>query len=131
MPYLQLLTRAVYDPGIMLMWALIPSMIADVCDADELETGCRREASFSSVYQWIWKCGATLAMVSGGFLIAMVGADVDGATDMLPEEVVHRLRLLLSVVPALFGCVALFMIYKFPLSREKVSTIRREIENRR
>jgi len=128
MPYLQLITRALFDPGIILMWALVPSMIADVCDVDELHTGRRREASYSSVYQWIWKLGATLAMISGGTLMSLVGADVKSADDMLPEGAVFRLRLLLCIVPAFFGLIAFACIYFFPLTREKVDDTKRQLQ---
>lgn len=130
-PYLQLLTRAIFDPGIIMMWALIPSMIADVCDVDELQTGRRREASFSSIYQWIWKFGATFSMIAGGTLISLVGADVDNADQMLSEDVVFRLRLLLAIVPALFGLVAFLCIYFFPLTRERVDEAKTELEAKR
>jgi GPH family glycoside/pentoside/hexuronide:cation symporter len=106
LPYLQLVTRAIFQPGIMLMWALVPSMIADVCDVDEVRSGRRREASFSSVYQWVWKLGATLAMTLGGVLLSLAGAQTTTPGAELPPETVLRLRLLLSIVPALFGCLA-------------------------
>ena len=116
-PELQLLSRAIFQPGIMLMWALVPSMIADVCDIDEERTGRRREASFSSVYQWIWKLGATLAMSAGGALLSLAGANAATGDAQLSPDAVLRLRLLLSIVPALFGCVAMFFIFRYPARR--------------
>ena len=126
-PYLQLASRAVFQPGIMLMWALVPSMIADVCDLDELQTGRRREASYSSVYQWIWKVGATVAMAVGGSLLALAGADVDEKTEVLPPGVVSNLRLMLGVVPALFGLIAFACVWRFPLTEATVDGIKREL----
>jgi len=120
MPYLQLVTRSIFQPGIMLMWALIPSMIADVCDFDEVRSGRRREASFSSVYQWVWKLGATLAMTLGGLLLSLAGAQTTTAGAELPPETVLRLRLLLSIVPALFGCLAAACILRYTLPAAKV-----------
>lgn len=106
MPYLQMATRMLFQPGIMLMWALIPSMIADVCDLDEASSGRRREASFSSVFQWIWKLGATLAMTTGGLLLSLAGAQATGEAGTLSPDVVLRLRVLLSTVPVVFCSVA-------------------------
>ena len=130
-PYIQLLTRAIFDPGIIMMWALIPSMIADVCDVDELKTGNRREASFSSVYQWIWKFGATFSMIAGGSLISLVGADVAEADQMLSADVVFRLRLLLAIVPTMFGVIAFICIWSFPLTRDRIEVTKAELAAKR
>jgi GPH family glycoside/pentoside/hexuronide:cation symporter len=113
LPYLQLVTRAIFQPGIMLMWALIPSMIADVCDVDEARSGRRREASFGSVYQWVWKLGATLAMTLSGVLLSLAGAQTATTEAELSPETILRLRLLLSIVPALFGCIAAACIFAY------------------
>jgi GPH family glycoside/pentoside/hexuronide:cation symporter len=117
MPYLQLVSRCIFQPGIMMMWALVPSMIADVCDLDEVRSGRRREASFSSVYQWIWKLGATLAMTLGGVLLSLAGAQTTTAGAEMPPETILRLRLLMSIVPALFGCMAAICILCYPNTR--------------
>lgn len=129
-PYLQLICRGVFQPGIMLMWALVPSMIADVCDLDELKSGHRREASFSSVYQWIWKLGATLAMTLGGLLLSLAGANVTGDGVMLGPDVVFRLRLILSVVSPLFAVVAFGCIWFYPLTEMKLRDIKQELSKR-
>jgi GPH family glycoside/pentoside/hexuronide:cation symporter len=127
-PYLQLLSRVVFQPGLMLMWALIPSMIADVCDLDELKSGCRREASFISVYQWIWKLGATLGMALGGALIALAGADVRSPDAVLSGITVFRLRLLMALLPALLSCCALICLKIFPLTGKRVMEIKSMLE---
>lgn len=120
MPYLQLVSRMLFQPGILMMWALIPSMIADVCDLDEARNGYRREASFSSVYQWIVKLGATSAMVVGGFLLSFAGAGKVQAETVLTPQTILSLRLMLAIVPACFALVAMFCIWKYPLSEAKI-----------
>lgn len=124
MPYLQMICMLIYQPGIMLMWALIPSMIADVCDMDELTSGRRREASFSSIYQWIWKLGATLAMMLSGLLLGLAGAKTAAADAMLAPNVIFRLRLLLSIVPSLMGMAAFLCLWLYPLTEKRVQEIK-------
>lgn len=130
MPYLQLVSMLIYQPGIMLMWCLIPSMIADVCDMDELTSGQRREASFSSIYQWIWKVGATLAMLMSGLLIQAVGARTETPEALLSPDVVFRLRLLLALFPAFMGLLSATCIWRYPLTRDKVLEIKEALRNR-
>ena len=127
MPYLQLICILIYLPGVMVMWALIPSMIADVCDMDELESGRRREASFSSIYQWIWKLGGTLAMTLGGLLLGLAGAKTEGDAE-LSAEVVMNLRVLLSSVPTMMGVDALVCLWLYPLSEGRVAQIKEELQ---
>ena len=130
-PYLQLISRAIYQPGNILMWALIPAMIADICDLDELKTGRRREASFGSVYHWVWKCGATLAAMLSGVLLSLVGATAGEPNAMLSAEVILRMRLILGIVPVLLGCIAFLCIWRFPVTQAQIEDAKRELEIRK
>ncbi len=58
------------------LFTLMGSMIADVCDLDELETGHRREGMFGSIYWWVVKLGMALAFGMSGFLLNSTGFDV-------------------------------------------------------
>jgi GPH family glycoside/pentoside/hexuronide:cation symporter len=131
LPYLQLVCILIYMPGLMLMWALIPAMIADVCDLDELEWGRRREASFSSIYQWLFKFGGTLAMTLGGLLLAATGATTDSATAALPPNVVFRLRVLLSSVPTFMGVCAFVCMWLYPLTKDHMRTVKEKLNARK
>ena len=37
----------------LVLYSMAGSMIADICDQDELENGVRREGSYSAVYQLV------------------------------------------------------------------------------
>lgn len=130
-PYLQLISRAIFQPGNILMWALIPSMIADICDVDELETGRRREGGFGSVYQWIWKCGATLAAMLGGVLLSLVGAKTSSPDAVFPAEVIFRMRLVLALVPTVLGCISFLCIWFFPLTEKRIQEVKAELAFRK
>ena len=123
-PYLQLACRALIQPGIMLMWALIPSMIADVCDMDALQTGARREAIFNAIFQWVWKLGATLALSLSGVVLSLLGADGVESGDLLSADVVQRMRLCMALVPMLMCMGAALCILKYPLTEKKVESIK-------
>ena len=126
-PFLQIVSRVLFQPGIMLMWTLIPSMIADVCDMDELETGMRREASFSSIYQWIWKLGATFAMIFSGGLISLVGAGAALPEMMLAPDIIFRLRFLLAAVPTIFCMGAILCIARYPITHKRLEEIQNQL----
>jgi GPH family glycoside/pentoside/hexuronide:cation symporter len=91
---------------------------------DELESGRRREASFSSVYQWIWKLGATLAMMLSGVLLGIAGAKTSSPDEMLSPRTIQNLRLLLSSVPTLMGVVAFICLWLYPLNEKRVAELK-------
>jgi glycoside/pentoside/hexuronide:cation symporter, GPH family len=87
-----------------------------------------REAVFNAAFQWVWKLGATLAMTVSGTLLTFIGADIGNPDDMLGPEVVHRLRLAFSIVPALFSGVAMVLIWRYPLTAERIAEIKAQKE---
>ena len=52
----------------------MPSMMADVVDADELNTHERREGMYGSIYWWVVKLGMAAALAAASSLRKM--ADV-------------------------------------------------------
>ena len=55
--------------GLGSLFTLIPSMIADVCDLDELQTHERREGMYGSIFWWVIKLGMSLALVLSGYML--------------------------------------------------------------
>jgi GPH family glycoside/pentoside/hexuronide:cation symporter len=51
---------------------LIPSMLADVCDDDELRHGQRREGTFGAIYSWIVKSSVSVAFLGTGIMLNVV-----------------------------------------------------------
>lgn len=128
MPYLQVISRCLFQPFMALLWALVPAMIADVCDLDELETGHRREAAFGAAYQWLWKFGSTAAVALSGILLSLIGAKGEAGLTSLPVEVVVRLKLLFCTVPPAFAAVAFIFMYFYPLTHKRVEEIKAQLD---
>ena len=67
------------------MWVavktLLESMMADICDEDELRHGKRREGIFGAVFTWLEKTVLSLAALGVGFSIALAGfnSELEGA----------------------------------------------------
>ena len=107
MPFLQLVTLGLLSPGLACLWVLGPSMLADVCDSDELRTGLRREGMYSASYAWTIKAAIALTMIGSGYVLKIAGYDT-ALENAQPEGVVLRLRLIYMIVPMLFVGGALF-----------------------
>ncbi len=76
LPYLLLIAAPFLAFHLGALFTMVPSMVADVCDFDELQTGTRREGMFSGIYWWIQKLGMAGASVLSGVLLVKTGFNV-------------------------------------------------------
>jgi Na+/melibiose symporter-like transporter len=59
----------------LMFFTLGSSMVGDICDEDELQTGTRNEGSYYSVYWWFIKMGSAFASFVMGALLVLTGFD--------------------------------------------------------
>ena len=128
-PWLQLLPTALIAPGLSAIWTLLASMTADVTDFDDLENGTRREGSFGAFYGWTMKVGFAVCFLVSGFILEWTGfkASLGGSQ---PEGTLFAIRLLYTIVPAIGLLIAMVVIARFPITREKAAEIRHQLESR-
>ncbi|MEN8254106.1 MAG: MFS transporter [Verrucomicrobiota bacterium] len=77
-PMAQFITAIVAGMGLQGCWLMVSSMVADVCDEDELKTGLRREGMFGAVNGFALKAALSLTALIGGILLQFSGFDADG-----------------------------------------------------
>lgn len=116
--------------GMGALFTLMGSMIADVCDLDELETGERREGMYGSIYWWMVKLGMALAFGLSGFLLNATGFDVEmlGAQS---SDTFFWMRVIDVLVPAVTALIAIFAVASYKITEERSFEIRTELEKRR
>ena len=69
-PYLILIPTMLLSAGMLMFFTLGASMVGDVCDEDELNTGTRSEGTYYSVFWWFIKMGTAFAsFVMGALLV--------------------------------------------------------------
>jgi len=124
-PWLQLITLALAAPGLACMWMIASSMVADICDMDELKTGRRREGMFGASYSWACKAGISLTMILSGYMLSWSG--FDAAVEVQPEAVITNMRLLYMFVPMGFLALAAGLLIFYPLSEERVHEIQKQL----
>jgi len=130
LPFLAVATAVVLGPSQTAFYTLIRSIIADICDHDELRNGLRREGSFGAMYSWIGKfVGSFTTALSGGFLV-WVGFDALQGGDQNPSTI-FSMRLAFSCLPFTAAATALVVLAFFPLTQAKCRNIRLELEERR
>ncbi len=124
------------------LFTLMGSMISDVCDYDELQTGQRREGMFGAIYWWMVKVGMAIAGLLGGLILDWTGFRADNATVLLclplpvkislqPESTMYWLRVSNVAISVVTSLVALGVMATYSLSESKLNEIRLEIAQRR
>ncbi len=129
-PWLILLPVPFMSFGLGGLFTLMGSMIADVCDLDELNTHERREGMFGSIYWWVVKLGMSVAIGLSGPLLNFTGFDVALKGDQT-EQTLTLLRLFDMGVPAIATAIAIWAIVKFPITEDMAHDIRAQLEARR
>jgi GPH family glycoside/pentoside/hexuronide:cation symporter len=126
-PWLLLLPAPFIAFGLGGLFTLMPSMIADVVDYDELNTRERREGMFGSIFWWVVKLGQAAALAAGGFLLTATGFDValEGAQ---PAQTITMIRLFDAFVPCLASGIAIWIIATYTLTEEKAHEVRERLE---
>jgi len=128
-PYLQLIIAILASPGLSCVWVLTSSMLADVCDEDELNTGLRREGMFGAAFGLLVKFGLAGVMALSGIIIQWSGFDSEVVTQS--AHTVGFLRFFFAAAPLLFLAVAIILTVKFPLTRLRQGEIQMKLRKKK
>jgi GPH family glycoside/pentoside/hexuronide:cation symporter len=130
MPHLILVSAVLIGPGQTAYYTLIRSILADICDSDELETGLRREGMYGSMQAWIDKAVGSIATICSGVILVVIGFDQAKGGNQSPDTILW-MRLAFTLLPVLGVIVSLTVLKFFPLTAERALEIRTELERRR
>lgn len=128
-PWLQfivLTTNGAANAGLSLMAV---AMLGDIADQDELKTGLRREAIFTSLLSWFEKAGNSIGSLLAGFILVWIGFNAK-----LGAQSAHTLALMkysYFVAPTIGALLGLYLIRKYELNETRVYEIKDELARRR
>lgn len=129
-PLLLLLPVPLIAFGLGGLFPLMGSMLADICDLDEVQTQERREGMFGAVFWWVVKLGMAAALAAGGFLLDATGFDVAlGAVQ--PQSALMMMRLCDVLIPLLGSLVGIWAIATCSLTEQSAREARTVLEARR
>ena len=101
---------------------LVPwSMIPDVIDLDELNTGQRREGIFYSFMVFLQKLGLAIGLFLVGVALDLAGfiETIPGETPPIqPESALIAIRVAIAPLPTIFLMLGLLLTYLYPITRE-------------
>ncbi len=113
---------------------LVPwSMLPDVVDLDELQTGHRREGIFYGFVVPMKKIGAAISLFLVSTLLAWSGL-VSGGTDqpvIQPDSALQMIRWLVAPIPSVVLIGGLILAYVYPITRDRHQQILMQLSEKR
>ena len=125
-PYLSIIPAVLLGTGSAAAYVFVNAMLPDAVDVDELKTGERREGMFSAVYSWMFKIGAAIAPMLGGYVLRGTGFNADIGSQT--TETMFWIRICFAVIPALSLLAAMALVFAYPVSEKRSYEIRRQLE---
>ncbi len=129
-PEYQFILPFFFSVGIGSVYTVLPTMMADVTDLDERKYGVRREGMFGAVMAFLMKVIGTVVPIGAGAVLVLSGFDPSLEYHQDPETITN-MRLMYSFVPAFLLLFALVVLFKYPLTKERVAEIKAELKARR
>ncbi len=96
------------------MTMLIPSMMADLCDEDELQHGQRREGVFVAIHSWVTSLSAALALLLAGLSLNLIGFDAQLSAAQNPDSIL-AMRVILALGTMVFAFCSLLLVRRYHL----------------
>lgn len=107
--------------------AFLPtSMAADIVDLDIAQTGEQRTGLFFSIWGMVNKFAVAIGVLLATTIAAWFGFDPAVTTNDYTAE--RAVTYLYSIIPAALACIALPLLWNYPLTRERQQEIRASIE---
>lgn len=113
-------------------WSLLP----DVIEYDELQTGQRREGIYYGFFVFLQKLGISLGLAISNLILdgaGYINPPYPGATlaGDQPDGVLTALRVFVSLVPVGILLLNFVAVRNFPITREKHTAMQAELAQRR
>ena len=122
-PYLIMIEWIILAFGIPCANLMFSSMIADICDEDELVTGLRREGAYIAVGGFFGKAAQVGTLLLAGALPRMAGYT---DTSVPPEHAqLEIMRAMLIGIQFVALVIAIIILWFYPLTRSRSEATRR------
>jgi Na+/melibiose symporter-like transporter len=95
------------------------SMIADLAEQTELDTGRRNEGVISSTITFATKCADALGTLIAGILLTLIAFPTETAVGEVPEDVVDKLGLIYGPMVFLIWLGVIVFISRYRISRSR------------
>ena len=123
-----LLFTFVYSIGSAGYWQLMPAMLYDICEYDELITGNRRQGTIVSLQSVAESVPQALGMQLLGIILQLAG--FNGAAVVQTPVALEWVENSIMIIPSVFMVLTVVMIYKYPITKKRFEEIQSELRKR-
>lgn len=109
---------------------LFVSMIADTIDQNELTTGQRQEAIYTSAYTFSLKATSGLGGLTAGIALQLIQFPQNFEATEIPQMTLNTLGITVAGVIVLFWFVAFLILWAYPLTRKAHASILNQLAAR-
>jgi glycoside/pentoside/hexuronide:cation symporter, GPH family len=113
--------------GFSTNWIFPWSMVPDVVEYDQLETGEYRSGMYYGVWGFAFKLTNALGVAIAGWVLQLFGYVANAA--QTPEALLG-MRLFVGPVPAVILAISLPLLVRFPITRQKHAEVRAKLAER-
>jgi len=124
---------ALAGSGIATAYVIPWSMVPDIIEYDQVQTGQRREGSYYAFASFFQKLATGAAIWALGQVLAITGYITPTAGEPLleqPAAAVQAIRVFISPVPIVLLVLAILFAWRYPISRERHRALRDELAAR-
>jgi glycoside/pentoside/hexuronide:cation symporter, GPH family len=115
-------------PGIAAAHVVPWSMVPDVIEVDELETGRRRESTYYGVLVFLQKTGVAFTLAFMQWILHITGYQPGIAQS---SGTLLAMRALMGPFPAILLILSMILAWKYPLSRNRHQEVRAKLALKR
>ena len=119
--------------GISTVYLVPWSMLPDVVDLDELNTGQRREGIFYGFVVQIQKIGVAFSVFLVGKILDWSGfiAISEELSPVQPDSALWSIRIITGLMPSLLLCFGFILVFLYPITRSRHGEIMLQLQERR
>lgn len=126
-PWLQLIPFVLIGPAWNICMVIMPSMVADVCDLDELRTGLRREGMYGAIGGLVMKLGVGLVTCVTGVVVSVSGVNPEAARQS--AETILRMRAMFVGIPFALLAISTLIAYHYPVTEAMAREVRATLDS--
>lgn len=128
---LAIILAALAGVGIATAYLVPWSMLPDVIDLDELNTGARREGVFYGVMTFTQKACVGLGIALTLQALQWYGFDGSLLPGQQPASALTALRWMVGPLPTVILLIGILLVYRYPLTKQRHAEILAELERRK
>ena len=110
----------------VIYWQIMPAIIYDVCEYDQLMTGQKRQGTIVSIQGFVESISAGLGTQILGIILQLAG--FDGNVQTQPDLALTWIERCLTYIPAAFLLLSSAALLKYPITKKVYEEIRRKLD---